>query len=93
MNIKLIAEIIGGFAALFRVTSLFAKAPEKIKLLVTLGNFLFMVQGIINKSPSLFISNFACLIAYAIQYFQNKKIKEEPNGKNEETDIGWIQSQ
>lgn len=87
MNIKLIAEIIGGFAALFRVTSLFAKAPERIKLLVTLGNFLFMVQGIITKSPSLFISNFACLVAYLVQYFQNRKIKKEPNGKNKETDI------
>lgn len=87
MNIKLIAEIIGGFAALFRVTSLFAKAPERIKLLVTLGNFLFMVQGIITKSPSLFISNFACLVAYLVQYFQYRKIKKEPNGKNKETDI------
>lgn len=70
MNIKIIAEIIGGFAALFRVSSLFSKIPERIKLLVTIGNFLFMVQGIITKSPSLFISNFACLIAFVIQHFK-----------------------
>ena len=77
MTIKLIAEIIGGFAALFRVTSLFSKSPDRIKLLVTIGNFLFMVQGIINKSPSLFISNFACLLAFLIQYFNGRrKIKQ-----------------
>ncbi len=76
MGIKLIAEIIGGFAALFRVTSLFSKSPDRIKLLVTVGNFLFMVQGIINKSPSLFISNFACLLAYLIQYINGKRKKE-----------------
>lgn len=75
MSTKLIAEIIGGFAALFRVSSLFSKVPERIKLLVTVGNFLFMVQGIINKSPSLIISNGACLIAYIIQFFKNKKEK------------------
>ena len=75
MNIKVIAEVVGGFAALFRVTSLFSKAPERIKLLVTIGNFLFMIQGIINKSPSLFISNFACLVAYGLQFIKNKSTK------------------
>jgi hypothetical protein len=73
VELKIFAEIIGGFAALFRVSSLFSKVPERIKLLVTVGNFLFMVQGIITRSPSLFISNFACLIAYVIQAFKNKK--------------------
>lgn len=71
MNI--IAEIIGGFAAVFRISSLFQKVPEKIKILVTIGNFLFMVQGFINNSPSLIISNGACLIAYVIQLDKNKK--------------------
>ena len=73
MELKIFAEIIGGFAALFRVSSLFSKVPERIKLLVTVGNFLFMVQGIITHSPSLFISNFACLVAYVIQAFKNKQ--------------------
>ena len=31
MNLKIIAEIIGGFAALFRVSSLFSKVPERLK--------------------------------------------------------------
>jgi len=73
LELKIFAEIIGGFAALFRVSSLFSKVPERIKLLVTVGNFLFMVQGIITRSPSLFISNFACLIAYVIQAFKSKQ--------------------
>lgn len=67
MNLKIIAEIIGGFAALFRVSSLFSKIPERIKILVTIGNLLFMIQGIINKSPSLIISNGACLVAFIVQ--------------------------
>jgi hypothetical protein len=67
MNLKIIAEIIGGFAALFRVSSLFSKVPERIKILVTIGNLLFMIQGIINKSPSLIISNGACLVAFIVQ--------------------------
>ena len=67
MNLKVIAEIIGGFAALFRVSSLFSKVPERIKILVTIGNLLFMIQGIINKSPSLIISNGACLVAFIVQ--------------------------
>ena len=70
MNLKIIAEIIGGFAALFRVSSLFSKVPERIKILVTIGNLLFMIQGIINKSPSLIISNGACLIAFVIQFLK-----------------------
>lgn len=67
MNLKIIAEIVGGFAALFRVSSLFSKIPERIKILVTIGNLLFMIQGIINKSPSLIISNGACLVAFIVQ--------------------------
>ena len=67
MNLKIIAEIIGGFAALFRVSSLFSKIPERIKILVTIGNLLFMIQGIINKSPSLIISNGACIVAFIVQ--------------------------
>jgi hypothetical protein len=67
MNLKIIAEIIGGFAALFRVSSLFSKVPKRIKILVTIGNLLFMIQGIINKSPSLIISNGACLVAFIVQ--------------------------
>ena len=70
MNLKIIAEIIGGFAALFRVSSLFSKVPERIKILVTIGNLLFMIQGIINKSPSLIISNGACLIAFIVQFLK-----------------------
>lgn len=70
MNLKIIAEIIGGFAALFRVSSLFSKVPERIKVLVTIGNLLFMIQGIINKSPSLIISNGACLVAFIIQFLK-----------------------
>jgi hypothetical protein len=70
MNLKIIAEIIGGFAALFRVSSLFSKVPERIKILVTIGNLLFMIQGTINKSPSLIISNGACLIAFVIQFLK-----------------------
>ena len=70
MNLKIISEIIGGFAALFRVSSLFSKVPERIKILVTIGNLLFMIQGIINKSPSLIISNGACLIAFIVQFLK-----------------------
>lgn len=70
MNLKIIAEIIGGFAALFRVSSLFSKVPERIKILVTIGNLLFMIQGIINKSPSLIISNGACLVAFIVQFLK-----------------------
>jgi hypothetical protein len=70
MNLKIIAEIIGGFAALFRVSSLFSKIPERIKILVTIGNLLFMIQGIINKSPSLIISNGACLVAFIVQFLK-----------------------
>lgn len=77
MSTKLIAEIIGGFAALFRVSSLFSKIPERIKFLVTIGNFLFMVQGFINNSPSLIISNGACLIAYLVQYIKSKSDKKK----------------
>lgn len=75
MSIKIIAEIVGSFACLFRVSSLFSKSADKIKFLITIGNFLFMIQGIINKSPSLFMSNFACLVAYGIQYFKSRKSK------------------
>lgn len=70
MNLKIIAEIIGGFAALFRVSSLFSKVSERIKILVTIGNLLFMIQGIINKSPSLIISNGACLVAFIVQFLK-----------------------
>ena len=75
-TIKVIAETIGAFAAIFRIWSLFCKTPEKIKLLVTIGNTLFMISGFVIFSPSLIISNGACLIAYIIQYFKNKKLSE-----------------
>lgn len=74
---NLIAEIIGGFAALFRVSSLFMKHPKRIKLLVSIGNLLFLIQGIIRKSPSLIVANGACIIAFIIDIFVEKRKKNQ----------------
>lgn len=72
MDIKVIAEIIGGFAAIGRITSLLCKEPKKIKFFLTIGNLLFMIQGFINKSPSLIIANGACIIAWIIDLLRNE---------------------
>lgn len=57
-----IANIIGWIATIFRASGMLAKKANIVKYLVSIGNFFWMVNGILTMNIPLIASNAICLI-------------------------------
>lgn len=57
----MIAALIGWVATLFRACGMLAKSPDKVKYLVSIGNFFWMLNGFLTHNAPLVASNFICL--------------------------------
>lgn len=73
----MIASLIGWTATIFRGAGMLCKDANWVKYLVSVGNFFWMVNGIMTKNIPLICSNAFCLLvmAYEIvkQMISNKK--------------------
>lgn len=69
----IIAEIIGWIATIFRSAGMLVKGAEDVKWLVSIGNFFWMVNGIITHNRPLIASNAICLVIMAVDFIRNKK--------------------
>lgn len=68
----ILAEIIGWVATLFRSAGMLAKSSDKVKYLVSIGNFCWMVNGIMTHNIPLIASNLICLIIMGIDIVRSK---------------------
>ncbi len=60
--VGLIANIIGWIATIFRGAGMLMKKAILVKYLVSIGNLLWMVNGILTHNSPLIASNALCLV-------------------------------
>lgn len=60
--LSIIAEIIAWVATIFRGAGMLAKGANMVKYLVSIGNFCWMINGIMTKNAPLVVSNGFCLL-------------------------------
>ena len=75
----MIAELLGWIATLFRGAGMLAKGDAKIKYLVSIGNLLWMLSGILTINVPLIVSNGFCLLVMLWDIIKHKKIKNDEN--------------
>lgn len=69
----MIAEIIGWVATVFRAAGMLMKSADKVKYLVSAGNFFWMVNGILTGNAPLIASNAICLAIMVIDIIKQRK--------------------
>lgn len=67
------SQILGWIATVFRAGGMLAKNPMKIKWLVSIGNFGWMVSGILTQNVPLIVSNALCLVVMIFEIWKNRK--------------------
>lgn len=74
-------ELIGWIATIFRSWGMLAKSANMVKYLVSAGNLLWMVNGILTVNYPLIASNAICLAIMLIELIKvklrNTKVKKE----------------
>lgn len=74
-------ELIGWIATVFRGWGMLAKSANMVKYLVSAGNLLWMVNGIMTANYPLIASNAICLAIMLIELIKvklrNTKVKKE----------------
>lgn len=68
----LLIDVIGWIATIFRSVGMLCKKADTVKYLVSLGNFFWMVNGIMTCNIPLIASNAICLIIMGIDILKNK---------------------
>ena len=74
--ISIIIEIIGWVATLFRASGLLMKKSFSIKVLTSIGNFLWMMSGILTHNKPLIASNAICLAIMGYDIIKTKYFKK-----------------
>lgn len=70
----MIAALIGWIATVFRAGGMIAKRASLVKWLVSIGNVLWLINGILTSNAPLIASNAICLVAFGWELIA-KKIK------------------
>ena len=68
----ILSQIAGWIATFLRAGGMLAKEPMTIKLLVSAGNFGWLISGILTANVPLVVSNGLCLIIMAVELIRNK---------------------
>lgn len=69
----IISQIAGWIATAFRAGGMLAKKPLAVKLLVSVGNLLWAVSGLLTGNVPLIVSNVLCLVVMAVELVRKKK--------------------
>ena len=82
--ISLIAEIVGWVATFFRSAGMLMKSANLVKYLVSIGNGLWLTNGLLTHNAPLVASNGICLaiMLYEIIITNIKKKKDESEQNN-----------
>lgn len=70
--IAIIANIIGWCATFFRGAGMLVKEANLVKYLVSIGNLLWMINGIMTSNAPLIASNALCLVIMLVEIIKNK---------------------
>lgn len=73
----ILSQIAGWIATFLRAGGMLAKEPLTIKLLVSAGNFGWLISGILTANIPLVVSNGLCLIIMIVEL-----IRRGGNGRN-----------
>lgn len=68
----IISQIAGWIATAFRAGGMLAKKPLTVKLLVSVGNLLWAVSGLLTGNVPLIVSNVLCLLVMAVELVRKK---------------------
>lgn len=71
--IFIISQLCGWLATAFRAGGMLAKKTKTVKMLVSIGNFGWMVSGILTANIPLIVSNALCLVVMAVELIRSKK--------------------
>ena len=74
---SLLIEIIGWMATVFRSWGMLCKSANMVIYLVSGGNLLWMISGIMTGNIPLITSNAICLIIMLFEIIKNKMKKTE----------------
>ena len=72
----ILSQVAGWIATAFRAGGMLVKDPMKIKILVSIGNLVWLISGALMGNIPLIASNGICLAFMAVELIKNKK-----NGK------------
>jgi len=68
----MIAAIIGWIATIFRSAGMLCKSADMVKYLVSIGNLLWAINGIMTHNAPLIASNVICLAIMAYDIIKSK---------------------
>lgn len=71
--IALLAEIIGWIAAVFRGAGMLVKSANSVKYLVSIGNLLWAINGIMTHNLPLIVSNVLCLVLLGVDLLKTSR--------------------
>lgn len=74
--LAIIADIVGWCATVFRASGMLMKSANMVKYLVSAGNALWMVNGIMTGNAPLIASNAICLVIMAVDIIKEKVKKK-----------------
>lgn len=69
----IISQIAGWIATAFRAGGMLAKKPLTVKLLVSVGNLLWAISGLLTGNVPLIVSNVLCLVVMVVELIRKKK--------------------
>lgn len=77
----IIADIIGWIATFFRGGGMLAKDANTVKILVSIGNLCWAINGFLTNNIPLIVCNVICLVFMLVdiiwKYFQTHKCKQK----------------
>lgn len=71
----IIADIIGWLATIARASGMLMKSANTVKYLVSIGNFFWMVNGIMTQNAPLVASNAICLVIMVVDIIRERRKK------------------
>lgn len=69
----IVAEIVGWVATVFRSAGMLSKSANAVKYLVSAGNLLWLINGILTHNKPLIASNAICLAILIIDIIKQKR--------------------
>ena len=65
-------ELVGWIATVFRSAGMLVKSAEKVKILVSIGNGFWLLNGILTNNLPLIASNAICLIIMMVDIVRER---------------------
>lgn len=71
-----LSQVAGWIATAFRAGGMLAKDAMRVKALVSIGNGLWALSGLLTGNLPLIVSNVLCLVVMVVELIRNRKDKD-----------------